>query len=74
MTDLRRVFDDLVRFETVLWAALDARLQGECGLTLSNVNVMLVIDSTPDCRVFDIAESLAITIGGTCRWWSLTCW
>jgi DNA-binding MarR family transcriptional regulator len=65
MTDLRRVFDDLVRFETVLWTALDARLQGECELTLSNLNVMLIVDSTPDCRVLDIAESLAITVGGT---------
>ena len=65
MTDLRRVFDDLVRFETVLWNALDARLQSECELTLSNLNVMLIVDCTTDCRVLDIAESLAITVGGT---------
>ena len=32
MTDLRRVFDDLVRFETILWGAIDARLQEECGV------------------------------------------
>lgn len=65
MTDLRKVFDDLVRYETMLWTAIDERLQTACGLTLSNLNVMLIIDETPECRVLDIAESLAITVGGT---------
>jgi DNA-binding MarR family transcriptional regulator len=65
MTDLRKVFDDLVRFETVLWNTIDERLQAGCGLTLSSLNLMLVIDGTPECRVLDIAESLAITVGGT---------
>jgi len=65
VTDLRKVFDDLVRFETLLWGVIDERLQGECGLTLSNVSVMLIIDATPECRVLDIAEALAITVGGT---------
>jgi DNA-binding MarR family transcriptional regulator len=65
MTDLRRVFDDLVRFETQLWNALDERLQAECGVTLANLNVMLVIEATPMCRVFDIARALEITVGGT---------
>lgn len=65
MTDVRKVFDDLIRFETILWATLDARLQAERGLTLSSFNLMLIIDATPECRVFDIAEALAITVGGT---------
>lgn len=65
MTDLRQVFDDLVRFETMLWAAVDARLQERSGLTLAGLNVMMIIDATPDCRVFDIAQALAITVGGT---------
>lgn len=65
MTDLRKVFDDLVRFETVLWAVIDRRLQAECGLTLSSFNLMLIIDATPDCRVLDIAGALAVTVGGT---------
>ena len=64
MTDLRRVFDDLVRFETVLWNTIDARLQRECGVTMSSLNAMLVIDSTPSCRVHDIARAVAITVGG----------
>jgi len=63
--DLRGVFDDLVRFETILWNTVDSRLQQECGVTLSSLNVMMVIAATPSCRVFDIASALAITVGGT---------
>ena len=64
MTDLRQVFDDLVRFETILWGAIDARLQEECGVGLASLNAMLVIDATPLCRVHDIAQAVAITVGG----------
>ena len=65
MTDLRQVFDDLVRFETMLWGTVGDRLQEECGITLASLNVMLVIEATPLCRVIDIAQALAITVGGT---------
>jgi DNA-binding MarR family transcriptional regulator len=64
VTDLRQVFDDLVRFETILWGAVDARLQEECGISLASLNGMLVIDATPLCRVHDIARAIAITVGG----------
>ena len=64
VTDLRQVFDDLVRFETILWGAIDARLQQECGVGLASLNAMLVIDATPLCRVHDIARAVAITVGG----------
>src|ERR1700692_679926 len=64
VTDLRQVFDDLVRFETILWGAIDGRLQEECGVGLGSLNGMLVIDSTPLCRVHDIARAVAITVGG----------
>lgn len=64
MTDLRQVFDDLVRFETILWGAIDGRLQEECGIGLASLNAMLVIDATPLCRVHDIARAIAITVGG----------
>ena len=63
--DLRDVFDDLVRFETVLWNTVDARLQRDCGVSLSSLNVMMVIAATPSCRVLDIANALSITVGGT---------
>jgi MarR family transcriptional regulator, organic hydroperoxide resistance regulator len=64
VTDLRQVFDDLVRFETILWGVVDARLQAECGVGLASLNAMLVIDATPLCRVQDIARAVAITVGG----------
>ena len=64
-SDLRQVFDDLVRFETVLWGAIDQRLRAECEVSLGSLNVLMVIDSVPRCRVYDIAAALAITVGGT---------
>ena len=64
MTDLRQVFDDLVRYETILWGTIDGRLQEECGISLASLNGMLVIDATPLCRVHDIARAVAITVGG----------
>jgi MarR family transcriptional regulator, organic hydroperoxide resistance regulator len=64
VTDLRQVFDDLVRFETILWGAVDGRLQEECDVGLASLNAMLVIDATPLCRVQDIARAVAITVGG----------
>ena len=64
MADLRQVFDDLVRFETILWGAVDGRLQEECGVGLASLNGMLVIDAIPLCRVHDIAQAVAITVGG----------
>lgn len=61
---LRGVFDDLVRFETVLWARLDVRLREECGIGVGSFNALLVIESTEHCRVFDIAAAVEITVGG----------
>src|SRR4051794_33511459 len=63
--DLRKVFDDLVRFQILLWNTIDARLNRECGVGLGSLNVMMVIAATPSCRVFDIARALEITVGGT---------
>lgn len=62
--DLRRLFDDLVRFETELWNAVDARLQRDRGLSLGSFEVMSVVARTPSCRVNDIAAALSITVGG----------
>ena len=62
--DLRQVFDDLVRFETVLWADIDARLRRDCQVGLGSLNVLLVIERTPQCRVQDIATALVVTVGG----------
>jgi DNA-binding MarR family transcriptional regulator len=64
MDPLRRVFDDLVRFETDLWNGIDARLQRDGEIALGALNVMQVVERTEDCRVNDIAAALSITVGG----------
>jgi MarR family transcriptional regulator, organic hydroperoxide resistance regulator len=67
MTDLPDLFHQLVRFETELWNAVDARLRAEFDLPLSRFEPMQVIARRPSCRVYDIAEELAITVGGTSK-------
>jgi DNA-binding MarR family transcriptional regulator len=62
--DLRQVYDDLIRFETDLWNGVDARLQRECGVSLAAFNALLVIRATPQCRVWDLARAVSITVGG----------
>ena len=64
---LSRHFDNLVRFETELWTAVDQRLRIEHDLPLSRFEPMQIIDRLGSCRVFDIAEALAITVGGTSK-------
>ncbi|MHA3704830.1 MarR family winged helix-turn-helix transcriptional regulator [Jatrophihabitans sp. YIM 134969] len=67
MTGLRLVFDRLVRFETEFYNGIDARLRAEHDLTLGRFETMAVIDRTPDCRVQDIADALAISIGAASK-------
>ena len=67
MTDLLDLFHQLVRFETELWNAVDARLRADFDLPLSRFEPMQVIARHPSCRVNDIAEELSITIGGTSK-------
>jgi MarR family transcriptional regulator, organic hydroperoxide resistance regulator len=67
MSDLRRVFNDIVRFEIQLWNAVDARLMSEFGLPLTHFEPMSVMDRLPRCRVYDIANELDITTGGTSK-------
>ncbi|GAA2388334.1 helix-turn-helix domain-containing protein [Dactylosporangium salmoneum] len=64
MTELRRVFDDLVRFETDLRNGLDARLRRAGAVPLGGLNVLQVVRRTPGCRINDVADALGITIGG----------
>jgi MarR family transcriptional regulator, organic hydroperoxide resistance regulator len=67
MSDLRRVFNDLIRFEIELWNAIDDRLKSEFGLPLTHFEPMSVMDRLPRCRVYDIADELGITTGGTSK-------
>lgn len=67
MSEARELFDDLIRFETELWSAIDERLVADVGLPLSWFEPMTVIDRNEVCRVNDIAEALSITVGGTSK-------
>jgi MarR family transcriptional regulator, organic hydroperoxide resistance regulator len=67
VTDLREVFNDLIRFEIELWNAVDTRLKTEHGLPLTHFEPMSVMARLPDCRVYDIASELGITTGGTSK-------
>jgi len=67
MSELRRLFNDIVRFEIELWNALDARLKDEFDLPLTHFEPMSVMDRVPGCRVYDIARELGITTGGTSK-------
>jgi DNA-binding MarR family transcriptional regulator len=67
MEDLKQLFSDLVRFETELWNAVDARLRAEHDLPLHKFEPMQIVSYTPDCRVYDIAEALSLTTGGVSK-------
>ncbi len=67
MSDLRGLFNDIIRFETELWSAVDARLKDEFNLPLTHFEPMSVIGRLPGCRVYDIAGELRITTGGTSK-------
>ncbi len=67
MSDLRQLFNDIVRFEIDLWNAVDARLKSDFDLPLTHFEPMSVIGRLPDCRVYDIAGELGITTGGTSK-------
>jgi DNA-binding MarR family transcriptional regulator len=67
VSDLRQLFNDIIRFEIELWNAVDARLRSEFDLPLTHFEPMAVIDRLPDCRVYDVAIELGITTGGTSK-------
>lgn len=67
MPDLSLLFTELVRFETELWNALDARLRHDFDLPMTWFEPMRVIAVHGACRVQDIADGLAITWGGTSK-------
>jgi DNA-binding MarR family transcriptional regulator len=67
MDDLQQLFSDLIRFETELWNAIDARMRADHDLPLHKFEPMQIIARTPDCRVYDIAEALSLTTGGVSK-------
>ena len=67
MTELRLLFTELVRLEIELWNAVDSPLRTGLALPLSSYEPMQVIARRGTCRVQDIADEMAITVGGTSK-------
>jgi DNA-binding MarR family transcriptional regulator len=67
MSELRQVFNEVIRFEIEIWNGVDARLRSEFNLPLTHYEPMAVIDRLGACRVYDIANELGITTGGTSK-------
>jgi DNA-binding MarR family transcriptional regulator len=67
VTDLTALFTDLVRLETRLYNALDARLKAEHDLPLGQFEFLRFIASRDSARVFDLAGEMAITVGATSK-------
>lgn len=67
VSDLRRLFNDIIRFQIELWNAVDARLKSDFDLPLTHFEPMSVIDRVPGCRVYDIANELGVTTGGASK-------
>ncbi|MET8991004.1 MarR family winged helix-turn-helix transcriptional regulator [Nonomuraea wenchangensis] len=61
------LFVDLVRAETRLWNAVDARLRAEHGIRLGQYDLLTVISSRPECRVLDLVHEVAITVGAASK-------
>jgi DNA-binding MarR family transcriptional regulator len=64
---LERLFNVVIRFETELWNAVDARLRVDCDLPLGQFEPMQVISRHGSCRVHDISDELGITMGGVSK-------
>jgi len=62
------IFGEIVRYQTELWYAVDARTRASHDLPLERFEVMRVVhESGGSARVNDIAQSLAITGGAASK-------
>ncbi|WP_033215349.1 MarR family winged helix-turn-helix transcriptional regulator [Kitasatospora phosalacinea] len=67
MSHATPAFLDLVRVETRLYNAVNARLRAEQGLGLGQFEFLEIIDRVPGCRVLDIVGEVAITVGAVSK-------
>lgn len=67
MSELRQVFNEVIRFEIEIWNGVDARLRSEFNLPLTHFEPMAVIDRLGSCRVYEITTELGITTGGASK-------
>lgn len=67
MADLGQLFVDLVRVETRLYNAVDARLRAAHGVSLPQYNLMRIIGARETSQVNDIAREINITVGAASK-------
>jgi DNA-binding MarR family transcriptional regulator len=61
MSELKRIYRDLVAFKAELRSAVEERLRSEFGLPLSHFEMMAAMDRLAACQVDDIAAELEIS-------------
>jgi DNA-binding MarR family transcriptional regulator len=61
MSELRRIYRDLVAFKAELWSAVEERLRSEFGLPVSHFEMLAAMDRLDACKVDDIAAELEIS-------------
>jgi MarR family transcriptional regulator, multiple antibiotic resistance protein MarR len=67
MPDLVGFFGDLVRCETRLCNALNARLRERHGIVTSQFEFLRYVRDHPGCRVADLSVEFAVGIGATSK-------
>ncbi|WTW23418.1 MarR family transcriptional regulator [Streptomyces sp. NBC_00019] len=67
MTDLKPLFDAVIRLETEVWNGVDSALRAACDLPMTWLDILRMLERTDGCRVQDMAQEFAITIGGASK-------
>lgn len=65
--EVTRFFEDLVRVETRLFNAVSTRLKSEHGLSLGQYELLSIIGRRPGCRVQDLVDEVAVTVGAASK-------
>ena len=64
---LTDAFTRLVRVQTDLWNAVDARVRADHSVPLTDLTALQVVAATATCRVHDLVTTLHITVGGASK-------
>jgi DNA-binding MarR family transcriptional regulator len=67
VVELKLLFRNLIGFETELWNAIDASLRAKHELPLTWFDVLHLLARRGGCRVQDMADEFAITVGGASK-------
>jgi DNA-binding MarR family transcriptional regulator len=67
MSDLKRLYRELVSLEIELWNGIEGRLQAEYGLALTSFEVLHLLQCRSGVRIQDIVKEFSITVGGASK-------